>query len=122
MGLSNKEIEEFKKQLIELRRQHNSALLGTSSDVKSPDEAKGASQHAADGGTDDFGRTISIEVTAKELSVLKQIDRALEKIEDGTYGTCDITGDDIPKKRLEAIPYATMTRDAQEKFEKGQIS
>lgn len=121
MGLSKKEIEEFKEQLLALKEQHRNALEGTSSDVKSPDEAKGASQHAADGGTDDFGRTISIEVTAKELNVLKQIDRALEKIEEGTYGVCDISGEAILKKRLEAIPYATMTRESQEKLENGKI-
>lgn len=122
MPLTKKEIEEFRERLLELRAQHTQCFFGTASDVKSPDEARGASQHHADEGTDDFGRTISIEVTAKELTVLKQIDRALEKIEEGTYGMCDLTGEEISKKRLDAIPYATMTRDAQEKFEKGQIT
>ena len=121
MVLKKQEIEQFKAELLKLRREHQGALDGTVHDVKKPDEARGASQHHADEGTEDFNRTISIEVTAKELDVIKQIDRALEKIEEGTYGVCDLTGDDIPFKRLEAIPYAIMTRDAQEKFEKGQL-
>ena len=54
-------------------------------------------------------------------TLLKQIDRALEKIEEKTYGICDITGEDIPIPRLEAVPYAVMTVKAQEKFEKGQL-
>jgi DnaK suppressor protein len=60
-------------------------------------------------------------VTSKEFGLLRQIDRALEKIEEGTYGVCDISGEEIPMKRLEAVPYATMTVKAQEKFEKGQL-
>lgn len=121
MALSKKEIEEFKTRLMDLRKQHKRALDGTASDVKKPEETRSGSQHHADEGTDDFGRTISIEVSSRELDVIKQIDRALEKIEEGTYGVCDITGDVIPVKRLEAIPYASMTRDAQEKFEKGLL-
>jgi len=121
MGLSEKEIEEFKKKLLVLRGQHRAAFEGTASDVKKPDDARGSSQHHADEGTDDFGRTISIEVTSRELDIIKQIDRALEKIEEGTYGLCDMSGDPIPMKRLEAIPYATMTRDAQEKLEQEKL-
>lgn len=115
------QLEEFKKRLLELRDQHKHAFDGTASDVKTPDGARGVSQHHADEGTDDFGRTISIQVTSQELSVIKQIDRALEKIDEGTYGTCDISGDEIPLKRLEAIPYATMTVAAQESMEKGAM-
>ncbi len=121
MSLKKEEIERFKRELTSLRKVHQEAFDGTANDVKTPDEARGTSQHHADEGTEDFNRTISIEVTAKELDVIKQIDRALEKIEEGTYGVCDVTGDAIPLKRLEAIPYATMTRDAQDKFEKGKL-
>lgn len=121
MGLTKVQIEHFRKQLVKLREQHTQSLKGTASDVKTPDEGRGASQHHADEGTDDFGRIISIEVTTKELGVIKQIDRALEKIEEGTYGICDISEEEIPIKRLEAIPYATMTRDSQQKLEKGLL-
>ena len=115
--MTKEEIESFKKTLLNLRKEHQRTLGGTTSNVINPDEAKGASQHQADMGTDDFGRTISIEVSAKEIGVLKQIDRALEKIEEGTYGLCDVSGEKISLKRLEAIPYATMTVKAQEMVE-----
>lgn len=121
MALTKEQIEHFRKELQKLRREHNQTFKGTLSDVKTPDEGRGASQHHADEGTDDFGRIISIEVTSKELGVLKQIDRALEKIDEGTYGICDISEEEIPLKRLEAIPYATMTRDSQQKLEKGLL-
>ena len=119
MPLKKEEVEKFKQRLEDLKKQISQSLLDTTEAVKEIDETKGYSQHQADEGTDDFDKTISLEVSNKEFSVLKQIDRALEKIGDGTFGLCDLTGKEIPKARLEAIPYATMTVDAQEKLEKG---
>ena len=121
MALNKNEIAHFKKRLDDLRIQVLRALEGTKKEVTEPDEAKGYSQHSADEGTDDFVKNINLEVTNKEFGLLRQIDRALEKIQEGTYGVCDITSEEIPMKRLEAIPYATMTVKAQEKFEKGLI-
>lgn len=122
MPLKPKEIEQFKKQLIDLKKNLTQSIQGTNKEVKELDESKGYSQHQADEGTDDFGRTISLEVSNREFSVLRQIDRALQKIEEGTYGICDITGAEIPRKRLDAVPYATMTVEAQEKLEKGMLN
>jgi DnaK suppressor protein len=121
MPLKKHEIAQFKKKLEELRTQITLAVEGTKKEVTAPDESKGYSQHSADEGTDDFVKQINLEVTNKEFGLLRQIDRALEKIEEGTYGVCDISGEEIPSKRLEAVPYATMTVKAQEKFEKGLL-
>ncbi len=121
MPLKKSEIAHFKKRLEEMRDQMTQLVRGVSEDVRATDESKGYSQHQADEGTDDFGRTISLEVTNKEYSILRQIERALEKIEEGTYGICDITSEEIPIQRLEAVPYATMTVKVQEKFEKGLL-
>jgi DnaK suppressor protein len=49
---------------------------------------------------------------------LQYVDRALEKIEEGTYGVCDDTGEPIPKGRLEAVPEAIYTVEAQERQER----
>lgn len=108
--------------LEEMRRHLTHILEGTTRDVKRPDEATGYSQHQADQGTDDFDRTISLEITGKEYEMLRQIDRALEKISEETYGVCDVSGEEIPLARLEAVPYATMTVKSQEMFEKGLLS
>jgi DnaK suppressor protein len=121
MALKKAEIAKFKKRLEEMKRQLTHSLKGSTAEVKTPDEATGYSQHQADQGTDDFDRTISLEVTSKEYGILRQIERALEKMDENTYGICDITGEDIPLARLEAVPYAIMTVKAQEKFEKGLL-
>lgn len=121
MALKKSDIARFKKRLEEMRKTLTIALKGSTADVKTPDEATGYSQHQADQGTDDFDRTISLELTTNDYTILRQIERALEKIEENTYGKCDITGEDIPLPRLEAVPYATMTVKAQEQLEKGLI-
>mgnify|MGYP002685049821 CR=1 FL=1 len=51
----------------------------------------------------------------------RYVESLRKQIEDGTYGVCDLTGNEIPLARLEAVPYATMTVEAQEKLEKGLI-
>lgn len=121
MALKKSDVARFKKRLEEMRRQLTHSLKGSTAEVKKPDEGTGYSQHQADQGTDDFDRTISLEVTSKEYSILRQIERALEKIEENTYGICDVTEEEIPLARLEAVPYATMTVKAQEQLEKGLI-
>lgn len=121
MALKKADIEKFKKRLEEMQKQLTHSLKGSTAEVKTPDEATGYSQHQADQGTDDFDRTISLEVTSKEYGILRQIERALEKISEQTYGVCDITGEEIPVARLNAVPYAVMTVKAQEKFEKGLL-
>lgn len=121
MSLTKKEIAYFKSRLEELKSQITKQLQGSTEEVKRPDEATGYSQHQADQGTDDFDRTINLEVTNEEYKLLKQVEEALKKIEAGTYGICEVSGEEIPKARLEAIPYATMTVKAQEQLEKGLI-
>ncbi len=121
MPLKKADIERFKKRLEEMRNQMTNLLRDSKEDVKAIDQAKGYSQHQADEGTDDFNRTISLQVSNEEFNILRQIERALDKINEDTYGVCDLTGEEIPIQRLEAIPYATMTVKAQEKFEKGLL-
>ncbi|HAZ15358.1 MAG: RNA polymerase-binding transcription factor [Chlamydiae bacterium GWC2_50_10] len=118
MALKKSEIAKFKMRLEELRAQMTHFVREASQEVKSNEETRGYSQHQADEGTDDFDRTISLNLTGQEVKVLRQVERALEKIDEGTYGICDVSGEVIPLKRLEAVPYATMTVKAQEEQER----
>ena len=121
MSLSKTDVARFKKRLEEMKGKLTSSLQTSSAEVKKPDEATGYSQHQADQGTDDFDRKVSLELTSQEFQVLRQVERALEKVEEGTYGVCDISGEEIPKARLEAMPYAVTTVKAQEKLERGLL-
>lgn len=117
MALKKSEIEKFKKRLLDLRAQISRSFKGAAEEAKNPEDSAG-SQHQADLGTDDFDRTINMELTEREYSILREIERALEKIDEQTYGICDISGEEIPLARLEAVPYATMTVKARDKLEK----
>jgi DnaK suppressor protein len=64
-----------------------------------------------------FDREIDATLEEQTERRLKQVERALEKIEEGTYGICDDTGEEIPRGRLEAIPEAVRTVEAQQRFE-----
>ncbi|MCE5295369.1 MAG: TraR/DksA family transcriptional regulator [Chlamydiales bacterium] len=119
MPITKTDLQKYKKRLEEMKTQISQALTNCTAEVKKPDEATGYSQHQADQGTDDFDRRISLEVTSQEFQVLRLIERALEKITEGSYGVCDISGEEIPKARLEAMPYASTTVKAQEKLERG---
>ena len=121
MRLKKSDIEKFKKRLLEMRAQYTQLVRHVSEEVKSAEQSKGYSQHQADEGTDDFDRSVSLQVTDEEFKIIRQIDRALEKIDENTYGICDITNEEIALPRLEAIPYATMTVKAQEMLEKGLL-
>jgi DnaK suppressor protein len=64
-----------------------------------------------------FDREIDATLEEQTERRLKQVERAIEKIEEGTYGICDDTGEEIPRGRLEAIPEAVRTVEAQQRFE-----
>ena len=121
MSLSKKDLEKYKKNLEVMKEDISRAISGVVKEVKTPDGNGGYSQHQADHGTDDFERSVNLELTNNEFEILKQIDKALVRIQEKTYGTCEISGKEIPKKRLDVIPYATMTVESQEMIEKGQF-
>lgn len=65
-----------------------------------------------------FDREMDATVEGQIDRRLRDVERALQKIEEGTYGICDDTGEEIPKGRLEAVPEAIRTVQAQERFER----
>ena len=119
MPLKKEEIEQYRQELVKLRAQLTESIHETTKEVKDAEKATGYSQHQADEATDDFTQNVDLEVSTTEYETIKAIDRALAKIEEGTYGICEVSGEEISKKRLDAVPYATMTVKALEAIEKG---
>jgi DnaK suppressor protein len=64
--------------------------------------------HMADIGTDQFEQEFTLSLMENEGTTLEAIEHALERIEDGLYGTCEECECKIPKARLNAIPFATL--------------
>lgn len=80
------------------------------------DEAKEPEEDAQDMAQNE----VDINIDAVEEQRLRAIERALEKIDEGTYGLSDASGDPIPKARLEAMPEALFTIKEEEAREKAQ--
>ncbi|HET6683578.1 MAG TPA: TraR/DksA C4-type zinc finger protein [Gaiella sp.] len=104
------DLDDRRAQLLDLR----SRVLGAAHDIVEGDVDDGelssaaGDQHLADHASEMVDRELdeSLEDNAEQL--VQDIDRALEKIDDGTYGKCERCGQEIPQERLDAVPYATL--------------
>ncbi|MEN2985570.1 MAG: TraR/DksA C4-type zinc finger protein [Thermodesulfovibrionaceae bacterium] len=65
----------------------------------------------------DLSEDISLKQLSAHRDVLKKIEQALRKLDEGTYGVCEMCGDEIPEERLKILPFAIYCRDCQERIE-----
>ncbi|MGB6541525.1 MAG: RNA polymerase-binding protein DksA [Xanthobacteraceae bacterium] len=72
----------------------------------------------ADRDSSETDRAIELRARDRQRKLISKIDAALQRIEDGTYGYCEETGEPISLKRLEARPIATLSIEAQERHER----
>lgn len=72
----------------------------------------------ADRASSETDRAIELRARDRQRKLIAKIDAALQRIEDGTYGYCEETGEPISLKRLEARPIATLSVEAQERHER----
>jgi DnaK suppressor protein len=72
----------------------------------------------ADRATSETERSLELRARDRQRKLIAKIDAALERIEDGTYGYCEETGEPISLKRLDARPIATLSVEAQERHER----
>ena len=68
--------------------------------------------------SDAYDRDFALSLLSQEQDALYEIDQALKRIELGTYGKCEMSGKQIPRARLEAIPFARFTVECQSQLEK----
>ena len=115
MPLSKQDLQHFKSLLLQ-RREETTAEVRTLEDASRDQEIQGTtgdrstySMHMADHGTDAMEREKSMLLAQREVDYVDAIDEALQRIEDGTYGVCRVTGKDIPKARLEAVPITSLS-------------
>ena len=110
------EWQKYCQRLLDLREQ----LLGQMNGLakESAQELPGYSLHMADSGTDNFDRDFALSLLSSDQDAVYEIEEALKRIEKKTYGVCELTGKTIPKARLEAIPWARFTVEAQAQLER----
>ena len=106
----------FKKKLIEWKteiiRSNNEALYNSSLDDNS------ASADIVDQASSYTEKNVEMKAINRQIKLISKIDDAIKKIENGTYGFCEETGEPIGIKRLIARPVAALCIAAQEKHEK----
>ena len=106
----------FKKKLTDwkadLVKTNNEALYNSSMDDNS------TSADIVDQASSYTEKNVEMRAINRQIKLISKIDSALKRIQDGTYGFCDDTGDPIGLKRLMARPVATLSIAAQEKHEK----
>lgn len=122
-----RKFKKFYDLLISLRDHVKSELsLHTEETLKrsSKDEAgdlSGYSQHMADAGTDTFDRDFALSMVSNEQDALTEIEAAIERVFEGTYGVCEMTGKKIRDERLMAVPFTRYSVETQKQLEKNKI-
>ncbi|HTV63912.1 MAG TPA: TraR/DksA C4-type zinc finger protein [Verrucomicrobiae bacterium] len=110
------EWQKYYQHLVELRDQLRHQMDGLAQE--SAQELAGYSLHMADSGTDNFDRDFALSLLSSDQDAVYEIEEALKRIEKKTYGVCELTGKNIPRARLEAIPWTRFTVEAQAQLEK----
>ncbi len=111
-ALSAADLEHFKDLLLQKRREIFQNVFEIEGETlkKSRLDASGDLSsmpiHMADLGTDNYEQEFALGLMDSERRILVEIDDALNRIEEGTYGICEGTGQAIPRARLEAQPWA----------------
>jgi DnaK suppressor protein len=116
--LSEKELLYFKDKLVQMKAETRQ-MLESNPPLSFEDygELTSYDNHFADTATELDEREKQLMVAENAKRILEEVNEALERISEGTYGVCVDTGENIPYDRLEALPYAKRTVEAQEKLE-----
>ena len=121
--LSKEKIKFYKNLLLDLREKimkrinhiHEESLHKQSREASG--ELTGYNLHMADAATDNFDLDFNLSLGSDSYEILHEIDEALERIENGTYGFSELSGEFIGEKRLNAVPYARYTLEEQREIE-----
>lgn len=119
-----KDLDSYREKLINLkddtlkqiREISQDTLMKTQKDMSG--DMSGYGLHMADVASDSYERDFNLGLVSSERIIVMEIDEALKRIDDGSYGICLISGKPIKKSRLSAIPYAKHSKKCQEKLEK----
>ncbi|MCF7907580.1 MAG: TraR/DksA C4-type zinc finger protein [Candidatus Omnitrophica bacterium] len=119
-----KELDFYRERLLDLkddtlrqmREISQDTLMKSQKDMSG--DMSGYGLHIADAASDSYERDFNLGLVSTERRIVMEIDEALKRVADGSYGICLISGKPIKKSRLKAIPYAKHTKECQEKLEK----
>jgi DnaK suppressor protein len=109
--------EYFKQKLLNWKNELLKESSQTLNNLQSDNEAK---PDITDRASEEIDRSFELRTRDRERKLINKINSALQRIEDGSYGYCEETGEPIGLKRLEARPVATLSLEAQEMHERAE--
>ncbi|MEM6910685.1 MAG: TraR/DksA family transcriptional regulator [Verrucomicrobiota bacterium] len=108
-----------KAKLLELRDELVDAMEGVvGNTIRGDGDSSAFGMHQADAGSDAYDRDFALSLLSQEQDAFQEIELALKRVEDGTYGVCEVSRKEIPELRMEAIPFARLTVECQSEFER----
>ena len=110
-------LTELRQHVLESLGQHSEETLKRSAKEDAGD-LSGYGQHMADAGTDTFDRDFALSLVSSEQDALSEVEAAIKRVRDGTYGICELTGKPISKDRLLVVPFTRYSAEAQKELEK----
>ena len=118
MALTKDQAKQFRQLLITERAKLAEEIKSIARDAStSPREASGDlsayTVHMADMAADTYERELSMNIASSEQEILYQIDDALKRLDDGSFGTCQQCSGPISMSRLKAVPYASLCINCQ---------
>src|SRR6266850_3002854 len=118
--MDKKSVEQFKKKLLDKRRELTRAYIRNKTYGKESDE--GGTQDSADKAATSYTKEFLYSLSNTERSVLQQVENALGRLKGSGFGICEDCGEPIHKKRLDAVPWARYCKKCQEAVDKGQLA
>ncbi|MCA3437735.1 MAG: RNA polymerase-binding protein DksA [Rhodobacter sp.] len=113
--MNERQLEYFRRKLVVWKQE----LMDQSAEtVEALQESGRNVPDIADRASEETDRALELRTRDRQRKLVSKIDAALRRIENGEYGYCEVSGEQISLKRLDARPIATMTLEAQEKHER----
>ena len=113
--MNDRQVEYFRRKLIVWKQE----LLGQSAEtIDNLQDSARSVPDLADRASEETDRALELRTRDRQRKLVGKIDAALRRIENGEYGYCEVSGEPISLKRLDARPIATMTLESQEKHER----
>ena len=113
--MNERQLEYFRRKLVDWR---DDLLAGSRDTIEGLQDGTRAIPDVADRASEETDRALELRTRDRQRKLVAKIDQALRRIEEGEFGYCDVTGEPISLKRLDARPIATMSLEAQERHER----
>ncbi len=119
--MEKQDLEHFRNRLLEAKGEVLNRVRKAEEYGRDEDSNGGEAMDLLDQASKTYTKEFLFSLSNADRKLLQEIDAALERIDDGTYGVCQKSGEPIGRKRLEAIPWARLSVRAQEMEEQRRV-